>query len=109
MGRRTGRPYSLPVILVQDGGNRWLVAPYGPVPWVLNARAAGKVTLQRGRDHHEYRIREVTAQEAGPVLKSYLAVATATRPYFKATKDSPIADFIAEADHHPVFELTAIK
>ncbi len=108
-GRRTGRSHSLPVILVQDSGRRWLVAPYGPVPWVLNARAAGQVMLQRGHDRHDYRIREVTAEESGPVLKRYLAVATATRPYFKATKDSPVSAFVAEAHRHPVFELTVIR
>ena len=32
----------------------------------------------------------------------------ATRPYFQASKDSPVADFIAEADRHPVFALTPL-
>jgi hypothetical protein len=39
------------------------------------------------------------------VLKKYVRIASATRPYFKATKDSPAADFTAEAGEHPVFEL----
>jgi hypothetical protein len=39
-GRKSGRPYETPVILVEDG-ERWLVAPYGEVGWVRNARAAG--------------------------------------------------------------------
>lgn len=51
------------------------------------------------------RIREVGAVEAGPVLKSYVRVASATRRYFKATEDSPVPDFVAEAGEHPVFEL----
>lgn len=48
-GRRTGRPRTVPVVLVEQDGRRWLVAPYGPVSWVLNARAAGRVHLRRGR------------------------------------------------------------
>ena len=44
-GRKTGKRYTTPVTLVEDGTQRWLVAPYGPVSWVRNARAAGRVTL----------------------------------------------------------------
>lgn len=35
-GRKTGRAYSTPVILIEDS-ERWLVAPYGEVGWVRNA------------------------------------------------------------------------
>jgi len=105
-GRRTGRLHRTPVILVEpDDGRRWLVAPYGPVSWVHNARSAGMVTLRRGSRVHAFGLREVGPQEAGPVLKQYLAFASATRPYFYARKDSPVAEFVAEAHLHPVFEL----
>ena len=70
-----------------------------------NARAAGRVRLGRRRDMRDYAIREVPAEEAGPVLKRYIRIATATRSYFQAGKDSPVEDFVAEADRHPVFEL----
>lgn len=105
IGRKSGLPRSVPVVLVTEGGKRYLVAPYGPVPWVLNARAAGTVHLRRGRESGDFAIREVDAAQAGPVLKRYAGVASATRPYFKATKDSPVAEFIAEAGEHPVFEV----
>jgi deazaflavin-dependent oxidoreductase (nitroreductase family) len=105
-GRKTGRPRTNPVTIVEHDGKRWLVAPYGPVSWVHNARAAGRVTLRRRRrDMREYTVREVSAEAAGPVLKRYVRVANATRPYFQATKDSPVEDFVAEANRHPVFEL----
>jgi deazaflavin-dependent oxidoreductase (nitroreductase family) len=107
-GRKTGRPRTNPVVPVKRDGRRWLVAPYGPVSWVLNARAAGQVTLTRRRDAREYAIQEVAAEEAGPILKQYVRIATATRRYFLATKDSPVEDFITEADRHPVFELMAV-
>jgi deazaflavin-dependent oxidoreductase (nitroreductase family) len=48
-GRRSGTLYSTPVTLIETGGQRWLVAPYGEVSWVRNARAARQVTLSRGR------------------------------------------------------------
>jgi len=106
--RRTGGPHTNPVVAVEQGGTRWLVAPYGTVGWVRNARANGQVRLRYGRTARDYSVREVQADEAGPVLKRYVAVATKTRAQFGATKDSPVADFAAEADRHPVFELVAI-
>lgn len=109
VGRKAGRPYTLPVVPVDQDGRRWLVAPYGAVAWVHNARAAGRVSLRYGRATRHYAIREVAAGEAGPVLKRYVAVAGKTRAYFSATKDSPVADFIAEAGRHPVFELTPVS
>jgi deazaflavin-dependent oxidoreductase (nitroreductase family) len=107
-GRKTGRPLTHPATVVEHDGRRWLVAPYGTVSWVHNARAAGRVTLRRRGDRQTYAIREVPAAEAGPVLKRYVAIATATRPYFQADKDAPVEDFVAEADRHPVFELTPV-
>jgi deazaflavin-dependent oxidoreductase (nitroreductase family) len=107
-GRRTGRPLTHPATVVHDGERRWLVAPYGAVSWVHNARAAGRVSLARRRTRRDYAVREVPAAEAGPVLKRYVAVATATRPYFDADKDAPVDAFVAEADRHPVFELLPI-
>jgi deazaflavin-dependent oxidoreductase (nitroreductase family) len=107
-GRKTGRLRTNPVTVVEHNGKQWLVAPYGPVSWVHNARAAGRVTLRRRRDTRQYIVREASAQEAAPVLKQYVRIATATRPYFQATKDSPVEDFVAEADRHPVFELIPV-
>ena len=107
-GRKTGRPHSNPVTLVEgDEGRRWLVAPYGAVGWVRNARAVKRVTLSRRGHTMEYTLREVSPDEAGPVLKRYVALAKVTRPYFSAQPDAPAAEFAAEADRHPVFELIA--
>lgn len=107
-GHRTGRTRSNPVTIVEHAGRRWLVAPYGTVSWVRNARAAGRVSLSRRLNTRDYAIREALAVEAGPVLQRYLTVATATRKYFQADKDAPVEEFIAEANRIPVFELVPI-
>ena len=107
-GRRTGLPRTTPVSLIEQDGRRWLVAPYGPVSWVHNARAAGRVTLERAGRRTEYEIREVPPAEAGPVLQRYFARYRVTRPYFRAAPHAPVEDFVAEADRHPVFELTPV-
>ena len=104
-GQRTGRPLSTPVTLVEDGNTRWLVAPYGDVAWVRNARAAGRITLSRGKRSETLPIRELSPTEAAPVLRRYITRVPITRPYFDAKPDSPLAAFIAEAPRHPVFHL----
>jgi deazaflavin-dependent oxidoreductase (nitroreductase family) len=62
-GRKTGRRYETPVTLIENG-DRWLVAPYGEVNWVRNARAAGEVELTRARRTETLRIEEATAEQA---------------------------------------------
>lgn len=107
-GAKSGQRHVVPVVPVDHDGKRWLVAPYGAVAWVHNARAAGQVSLRYGRTTREYTAREASAHEAGPVLKRYVAIATRTRAQFAATPDSPAEDFAAEAGRHPVFELIAV-
>ena len=104
-GRQSGRLLSTPVTLVEDGGARWLVAPYGEVAWVRSARAAGRVRLTRGRHAEEIAIRALGPAEAAPVLRLYVTRVPITRPYFDVTPASPIAAFEAEAPRHPVFRL----
>lgn len=104
-GWRTGGPRSTPVIPVEEDGRRWLVSPYGEVGWVRNARAAGRATLSRGRRSETLDIIELNANEAGPVLKRYVASVPITRPFFDAGPDAPIQAFIVEASRHPVFRL----
>ena len=104
-GRRTGQPMSTPVTLVEEGEDRWLVAPYGDVGWVRNARAAGQITLSRGTHSETLPIRELSPAEAAPVLQRYVTRVPVTRPYFDARPDSPLAAFESEAPRHPVFIL----
>jgi hypothetical protein len=42
-GRRTGRFHSTPVTLIEEPGQRWIVAPYGETGCAM--RRAGEVTL----------------------------------------------------------------
>jgi deazaflavin-dependent oxidoreductase (nitroreductase family) len=104
-GRRSGTPRLTPVTLVEQDGQRWLVAPYGPVGWVHNARAAGQVELSRGRHTETVRVKELAPEAAAPVLKAYVERVPITRPYFDVPPDAPLAAFVAEASKHPVFQV----
>lgn len=104
-GRKSGRAYSTPVNLTEEGGTRWLVSPYGEVAWVRNARVSGEVTLTRRNKSETVGIEEVTGPEAAPILRSYLKATGMVQPYFDATPDSPLEAFEAEASRHPVFRI----
>jgi len=104
-GRRTGNPYSTPVDVMQRDGQRWLVAAYGVTNWVRNARAAGQVTLSRGRRSETLRVAELGPEDSIPVLRQYLREVPVTQPYFDETPDSPDQQIAAEAPRHPVFVL----
>ena len=104
-GRRTGLPRTKPVALVEDVVKKWLVAPYGAVNWVLNARAAGQVTLARGSYQESFSITELPIEERAPVLREYIALFPITRPYFDAKPTDPVEAFIPEAQGRPVFKL----
>jgi deazaflavin-dependent oxidoreductase (nitroreductase family) len=107
-GRKTGIPRTTPVAPLQDSHGRWLVAPFGPDGWARNARAAGQVTLSRGRTAKTFTAAELSPVEAAPILKRYLAEHPRTvGAYFDAGKDSTLEEFAAEAPRHPVFRLHA--
>jgi hypothetical protein len=93
------------VDVIEAGGDRWLVAGYGPANWVLNTRAHARVMLSRGRHTETYTIEEAEAAEAVPVLRKYLADIRVTRPYFDATQDSSDQALAAELPRHAVFRL----
>lgn len=104
-GRRTGRIHRTPVTLVEQGGRRWLVAPYGERNWVKNARAADSVELRRGGHRERVRLEEVPPAERAAILRDYLRQVPFTRDFFDASPDAPIEAFAAETHRHPVFKV----
>jgi deazaflavin-dependent oxidoreductase (nitroreductase family) len=104
-GRTTGKLWATPVSIVQEGDERWLVAPYGDRNWVKNARAAGWVELRRGRGRERLVVDELSPEDAVPVLRDYYRRGRVTRPFFDVSLDSRDEAWLAEAPRHPVFRL----
>jgi deazaflavin-dependent oxidoreductase (nitroreductase family) len=105
-GRATGKLWSTPVSIVEQGDERWLVAPYGDRNWVKNARAAGWVELRRGRRRERLAVAELEPEAAVPVLQEYYRRGRVTRPFFDVTLDSSPDAWLAEAPRHPVFRVS---
>ena len=105
-GRRSGRTVSLPIVVADVRGERYLVSMLGEgVNWVRNARAAGgDATLRHGR-REEVRLEEVAPERRAPVLKAYLGRAPNARVHIPVDKDAPLTDFERVAGRFPVFRI----
>jgi len=104
-GRKSGKIHTVPIRLIEKNGQCWLVAPYGQVNWVLNAREAGQVTLSPGRTSETVTIVELDPKESAPVLKEYLKQFPYVKPYFDVTPESPLDAIESESPRHPVFHI----
>jgi deazaflavin-dependent oxidoreductase (nitroreductase family) len=106
-GRRTGRVYSMPVIVVEIGGAMFLVAPRGRTQWAQNVEAAPDVTLARGSLRRTCRVRAIPDAEKAPVLRAYLdRYRSIVQRYFPVAAGSPLEAFAPIAARYPVFELS---
>ena len=68
-GRKSGKPRSTPVTPMTVDDKRYLVGGLPGADWVANARAAGEVTLRRGRRTERVRLVELPLDEARPLLR----------------------------------------
>jgi deazaflavin-dependent oxidoreductase (nitroreductase family) len=104
-GRTSGQPRSNPVDVMEEGQERWLVAPYGVTNWVRNVRVSGGATLSRAGRHERVRLTELPVPERVRPLRIYLRRVTFVRPYFDVTADSSDEELLAIAPNHPVFRI----
>lgn len=107
-GRSSGLPRTTPVDVMERDDSCWLVAPYGEVNWVKNLRAVGVADLRRGRRVRTFTAAEVGSEVAGPVIGQYISQVPLTRAYWGVPAGATVAELRAEAQHHPVFQLTPI-
>jgi deazaflavin-dependent oxidoreductase (nitroreductase family) len=70
-GRKSGREQSTPVTPMSVGGQEYVVAGFPGADWVANVRAAGEVTVARGRTTRRVRMVELSADDARPLLRVF--------------------------------------
>ena len=106
-GRRTGRSVSLPVVVADLDGERYLVSMLGKdTSWVRNVRAAHGRAVLRHRGRREVVLDEVEPQRRAPVLRRYLDRAEGARAHFPVDRGAPLAEFERIAARYPVFRIT---
>jgi deazaflavin-dependent oxidoreductase (nitroreductase family) len=121
-GRRSGRPRTTPVAMLELGDSRYLQASFGDVDWVRNLRASGEARVARGHWSASCRATELPPETAGRLMRAALApfhrsrlvgaiLGPTIRPpvavlyrYRLRIDDTP-DEYVAEARRHPLFEL----
>ena len=108
VGRKTGKPHTTPLSVVEIDGRRWLVAPYAGAAWARNAAASGTAKLRRGRLTQRVKLEPVDARESAPVLKAYVRLEPMTRRAFGVESEASLEEFEAIAPKHPVFRVRPV-
>ena len=103
-GRKSGQPRTIPIVILEQNGKRYLASPYGMVNWVRNLRAAREAILTRGRRAETVTARELSEGEAALVLRADIKRNPFAR-YFGVTADSSLEEFERAAVSHPLFAL----
>ena len=69
-GRRSGKPRSTPLSILEHDGERYLLEGFPGADWARNVRAAGgHATLTVGKRQEQVRLVELDAEAALPVLR----------------------------------------
>lgn len=69
-GRRSGKPRSTPLSILEEDGERYLLEGFPGADWARNVRAAdGMATLSVGKREERVRLVELDAQAALPILR----------------------------------------
>jgi deazaflavin-dependent oxidoreductase (nitroreductase family) len=125
-GRRSGKPRTVPVSMLELDGRRFVQASYGVAGWAANLRAAGEATMtEHGRSVPVQAV-ELPPDQAAAILRRALEpcrqsrllralLGSRWRPpvallrrYRICVDDTP-QDYLAEAQRHPLFELRPMK
>lgn len=112
-GRTSGTPYTFPVATLAVDGREYLFSPFGEVNWVRNLRASGEAWIRHGRRDRRITAREITPEEAAPILQAGMKPVMGTpifgsmiAGWYDVDRTSTPADYLASARQHPAFELT---
>jgi deazaflavin-dependent oxidoreductase (nitroreductase family) len=121
-GRRSGKPYTIPVSLLELEARRFVQASYGATGWAVNLRAAGEATITNHSGRVPVQAVELPPEEAGAILRRTLEpyrqsrllralLGSRVRPpvallrRYRIRVDETIEEYVAEARRHPLFEL----
>jgi deazaflavin-dependent oxidoreductase (nitroreductase family) len=109
-GRKSGKLRTIPVVILNKDGLRYIMSPFGIVDWVRNLRAAKEAIIMRGLRTEKVQAVELSKSEGGLVLKKSLegGIPSFLTKYFEVAPDASPEEFEQAATIHPVFLLQNI-
>ena len=100
-GRRSGHWHTLPIVVLDHNGERYLVSIRGESDWVLDLRASHSGRLSNRGHVEEIGVVEIPAPDRTPLIAAY-AARYGKMPTLTATlRDLP------DPTDHPTFRITA--
>ena len=105
-GRKSGRLVTLPVVIADLDGERYLVSMLGErAGWVANVRAdGGRAVLRHGR-RDDVLLEEVPVAERAPIIQRYLKIAPGARPHIDVDRHASVEEFERIVGAVPVFRV----
>ena len=106
VGRRTGKPVRLPVVIADQNGERYLVSMLGEdTNWVRNVRADGNRAVLVSGDRTPVHLEEVDVPKRAPIIKRYCQIAPSGRVHIPVDPAAPVVAFEAVSAQYPVFRI----
>jgi steroid delta-isomerase-like uncharacterized protein len=98
-GRTSGKIYTIPIALVENGGTSFLVAAFGEVNWVRNLRAASKAHLNFRVTPHS----PLADFEQEALYHPVFRIVSKKGAYLMSTEDNKeiVRRFYGEGVHNP--------
>jgi deazaflavin-dependent oxidoreductase (nitroreductase family) len=102
-GRKSGQPRTVPIVIWEHHGKRYVGSVYGIVDWVRNLRAAREAILTRGRRTEAVNVVELPQQEAALVLREDIKGGNPFARSYGVTAASSLEEFEHAVLTHPIF------
>jgi deazaflavin-dependent oxidoreductase (nitroreductase family) len=108
-GRKTGKPRTTALAIVDANGRRWVWSPWGEVHWVRNLRAAGRATITMHGRQEEVRATELDPAERVAFFRDVLGPLAKRIPFgvwfIRIVDGVDVRNPEQAAERRPVFEL----
>jgi deazaflavin-dependent oxidoreductase (nitroreductase family) len=98
-GRKSGRWRTVPVVVLEHDGERYLVSYRGVSDWALNLAASRRARLKTKARMEEIAVEEVPVAERPPLLSAY------TREYGRMPTVAAVLRDLPDPADHPVFRI----
>jgi deazaflavin-dependent oxidoreductase (nitroreductase family) len=112
-GRRSGRPLTTPLAVIERDGRRWVWAPWGEVNWVRNLRAARTATITVGGRDVKVRADELDEGQRVTFFRDVLGPLARGIPlgvsFIRIVDGVDLNDPNEAARGRPVFELHEVR
>ncbi len=109
-GRRSGQLISVPVVVADYEGERYLVAMLGQTAnWVRNVEAAKGLAVIRHGHREAVTLEPVASAARAPILRRYLELAPGARAHVPVDQRASLTEFERIAPDYPVFRIVPMQ